>query len=150
MMLIRSMVVATVLVVGCGAPERMTLDDAHGHDHDYGGSVADWNGEPSEIAITRWTTVRGNVSPFCQEMARSAEIRWMSHVDVTKTCGLGYSVSGCTTFENGAPVVLLADNALPAVAVHEFVHVVEACMTRTMDNSHSDQKLWSGLMYHTR
>ena len=107
----------------------------------------DWHRDPSELAIERWSAVRGAPSAACADYARSIRFEWVDDgAALTKRCGLGYSVIGCFTVDADGPVALVRGDALANTLVHETMHALEACQTHTVDNAHADHALWAGLM----
>lgn len=108
----------------------------------------DWNKDPSELAIERWTETRGAVRPTCQERARSVRFEWIeSDAELNRICAADFRVLGCSTVDaHGEPVAYVRADVHANILVHEVLHAIEMCETQTVDNTHSDAHLWAGLM----
>lgn len=128
--------VALMFVTACSPAGAATDEDLAGV------APASLRGaDPSEMAIARWTDVRGAVSEKCQEQARSTPFERATQAELRAACGTDVHTYGCTTYTGH---VLLGEDANTITAAHELVHVLEQCELGRMSN-HQDAALWAGL-----
>lgn len=117
-----------LLVSACGSlPPPVRAPDMTGDD-------------PVEMALSRWTAVRGPVSTDCAERVAALPFTWVSMAETAKHCNLTGEVYGCTD----GKTVWLNDDSDTLDATHELIHVLDFCEHGTME-SHTDKALWRGL-----